>query len=194
MVVQLLLDLQADTLSKDKNGKTAADFAMSHGHKKIVEKVLAASQPPVDEQGKAIFTWDTCEHSGKDLHLDLDKGYLVCTACGLILKENAVVFNTDSDGKIRKTEKVRGADSEYNDWRSEEMDLAELMSSVSPPFQRAARNHPSVCYKATIIFVVLTFFSLEHRYHSWVLLTTRQPRGEEGKTAFGPEGIVPSPG
>jgi hypothetical protein len=137
MVVQLLLDLQADTLAKDKNGRTAADFAVSHGHQNIVGKVLACSQPPVDEQGKPIFTWDTCEHSGKDLHLDLDKGYLVCTACGLILKENAIVFNTDSDGKIRKTEKVRGADSEYNDWRSEEMDLAELMSSVSTPFSKS---------------------------------------------------------
>lgn len=131
MVVQLLLDLQADTLAKDNNGKTAVDFAVGHDHQEIARKVLAASQPPVDEQGKPIFTWDTCKHSGEDLHLDLDKGYLVCTACGLILKENAVVFNTDSDGKIRKTEKVRGADSEYNEWRSEEMDLAELMSSVS---------------------------------------------------------------
>lgn len=130
MVVQLLLDLQADSLAKDSHGKTAADFAAECDYEDIREKVLAASQPPLDEDGKPVFTWDKCKHAGEDLHLDLDRGNLVCTACGLILKENAIVFNTDADGKIQKTVKVRGADSEYNEWRSEEMDLADMMSSV----------------------------------------------------------------
>mmetsp|Transcript_50159 Transcript_50159/g.125077 ORF Transcript_50159/g.125077 Transcript_50159/m.125077 type:complete len:350 (+) Transcript_50159:36-1085(+) len=130
MVVQLLLDLQCDALAKDTTGLAAVDFAESSGHAELKRKILTTITPESDEQGRPVFTWDKCQHLGEDLHLDENQGYLVCTACGLILKENALQFDTDADGKPRKTVSIRGADSEYNEWRSQELDLADCMEKL----------------------------------------------------------------
>uniref|UniRef100_A0A7S0VR04 Uncharacterized protein n=1 Tax=Hemiselmis tepida TaxID=464990 RepID=A0A7S0VR04_9CRYP len=130
MVVQLLLDLQCDALAKDSKGFAAVDFAQQSGHEDLTTKIVKTITPEVDDQGRPVFTWDKCLHGGEDLHLDLNQGYLVCTACGLILKENALQFDTDADGKPRKTVSIRGADSEYNEWRSQELDLADCMEKL----------------------------------------------------------------
>ncbi len=69
---------------------------------------------PRDVNGKPFFSWDVCSHPRESRFLDCDKGWLVCTACALILKENALQMLSDGDGKPKQTVAVRGADAEYN--------------------------------------------------------------------------------
>ena len=86
--------------------------------------------PPRDAKGAPIHSWDKCSHPRESLFLDCEKGWLVCTACALILKENAIQMLSDGDGKPRQTISIRGADSEYNEWRSGELDIVDAMSRL----------------------------------------------------------------
>jgi len=86
--------------------------------------------PERDSDGRVVHTWDKCKHPPEALHVDIQQGYLVCTDCALILKENALQMQSTSDGKPLKTVTVRGADSEYNQWRSQELDLVDAMAKL----------------------------------------------------------------
>ena len=88
------------------------------------------SETPRDRDGNPLFTWDKCPHPRESLFLDCEVGWLVCTACALVLKENALQMLSDGDGRPKQTVSIRGADAEYNEWRSGELDLADAMEKL----------------------------------------------------------------
>ncbi len=85
------------------------------------------TEPECDADWRPIFSWDKCAHPRESLYLDCDEGRLVCTACALVLQENALQMLSDGDGRPSTSVAVRGADAEYNQWRSGELDIADAM-------------------------------------------------------------------
>ena len=47
-------------------------------------------------------TWDTCEHPAASRFLDTDQGWLICTACALVVREDALQLNDGGDGAYSK--------------------------------------------------------------------------------------------
>jgi len=59
----------------------------------------------VARKRQAVYTWDTCDHPAEARFLDRDNGWLVCTRCAMVLRENALQFNDGGDGATSKAAK-----------------------------------------------------------------------------------------
>ncbi|EKX45849.1 hypothetical protein GUITHDRAFT_108298 [Guillardia theta CCMP2712] len=130
MVVQLLLDLQCDAWHKDKNGLYAADHAAMNSHSEMKDVILERCTPSLDKNGNPLFSWDTCSHPAVNKYLDIEQGWLVCTNCALVLKENALSLTEFDSIPSKHAWSVRGADAEYNAWRYHEMEISNIMSNL----------------------------------------------------------------
>lgn len=108
-VMDLLLDLLCSETMKDNAGKTAMDYAQDAGHHHMWKDILQRRRPPLGEDGKPVFTWDTCSHPPENKYLDESIGWLICTGCGLVLKENAIQLSGNDGGNpYKKMAAVRG--------------------------------------------------------------------------------------
>ena len=130
-LVELLLDLGCHTMLKDERGWTALQHAAaSPVQQDLCKLILDRTLPPLDANGKPVHTWDTCDHPLKSRFLDEELGWLICTNCALVLDEHALTMAGEPIGDSKNPWKVKGADSEYNAWRHDEMEIADAMQRL----------------------------------------------------------------
>ena len=138
-LVELLLDLGCQAMIKDERGWSAVEHAAACPEqqdlgKLILERVL----PPLDASGKPVHAWDTCKHANEHRFLDESLGWLICTNCALVLDEKALMMAEADSAKNPWA--VRGADAEYNNWRHDELEIADAMRALGVVDNVAAKN------------------------------------------------------